>query len=723
MARTTQLAWTITLVTLGIFVVFIIPEQKRTLAEGLESKARSVSVALQGEVAGAAVTEDYSSVVEHAMRVVEGDPSVEFLVINKSDGYALLIERGGWKIIPQLDTSWRPAVRTVRSGIGEVPLVGKRVFQYSDPFEYAGIAWGWIHVGLSLESYDKSVKNVYRRTTLLAVVCIALGLVASVAFARKFVQPVLRLRAVVEEVAGGDLSARANISSNDEIEQLAHAFNDMADAVLHRNRIVESVRYTAQALQGAHDWRKVMDGVVAKLGQAANVSRVLLVQHTLEADGLTYPRACVEWCAPGVTPYGKSLDGMDEQQLLLQRRIEHLSTGQVLVERRSEFDATPTMGPEPHPLSSIAAPVVAGSLWGVLLVQDCYHDRDWLEVELDSARTTADMLGASILRQRAQDALVEAKSDLEQRVLERTFELSEQIVAKDRAHAELQQAQKQLMELSRQSGMAEIATGVLHNVGNVLNSINVSASLFADQLRASRLLQLNELTRLLTQHQENITSFLKDDPRGQRVLPYLAGLSDHLLRERDSMSDELQKLLEHVNHVKEIVSMQQSYARSSGVLEKLTAESLLEDALNILGKGLERHRIELVRDLQPVPQLTTDRHKVLQILLNLLRNAKDAVKAGRQVPRRITVRICDGGEGMVRFEVEDNGVGIEPGNLASIFSHGFTTKKDGHGFGLHSGALAAKLLGGSLQVKSDGLGQGARFTLDLPIQPANEGSA
>ena len=74
----------------------------------------------------------------------------------------------------------------------------------------------------------------------------------------------------------------------------------------------------------------------------------------------------------------------------------------------------------------------------------------------------------------------------------------------------------------------------------------------------------------------------------------------------------------------------------------------------------------------------------------------------------------------MQIAVIDTGIGISPENLTRIFAHGFTTRKDGHGFGLHSGALAAKELGGKLSVESAGLGQGASFVLDLPFAPPKE---
>lgn len=289
----------------------------------------------------------------------------------------------------------------------------------------------------------------------------------------------------------------------------------------------------------------------------------------------------------------------------------------------------------------------------------------------------------------------------------------------EKAHNELAEAQKRLIDLSRLSGMAEVATGVLHNVGNVLNSVNVSANILGDRLRESRVSQLGDLARMLQENKTNLADFLTNDPRGQRVIPYLEKLARHLTDERDQLAKESRAIILHVGHVKEIVAMQQSYARTAGVLEKVSPMAILEDALHITEAGRERHGIEIQIDAEEIPAITTDRNKVLQIVLNLLRNAKEAVKAAGNTPRRIAVRQRRVGNDRIQIQIADNGIGIAPANLARIFSHGFTTKRDGHGFGLHSGALAAQQLGGSLKAESEGTGQGATFTLELPLQIAS----
>jgi two-component system NtrC family sensor kinase len=301
-------------------------------------------------------------------------------------------------------------------------------------------------------------------------------------------------------------------------------------------------------------------------------------------------------------------------------------------------------------------------------------------------------------------ALQEARDNLELRVAERT--------------AELERTHRQLVDASRQAGMAEVATNVLHNVGNVLNSLNVSANMVAEQIERSRATGLERLVALLREHERDLGEYLVHDARGQHVLKYLSQLSEHILHERDSNRRELTSLRSNIEHIKEIVSMQQSYSKVSGVSELLQPVDLLEDALRMNDGAFHRHEVRVVREFELVPAINSEKHKILQILVNLLRNAKYACSESGHPNRCVTLRVASG-PACVRISVADNGVGIAPENMTRIFAHGFTTRQDGHGFGLHSGALAAREIGGSLQVFSEGLGRGATFVLELPIdQPA-----
>ena len=195
----------------------------------------------------------------------------------------------------------------------------------------------------------------------------------------------------------------------------------------------------------------------------------------------------------------------------------------------------------------------------------------------------------------------------------------------------------------------------------------------------------------------------------------MSNLCERLGEEQQDLLKELELLTKNIEHIKEIVAMQQNYARVSGVIESLSIRNLVEDALQMHTAALARHGILVVRDYQEVPVISIDKHKILQILVNLIRNAKYAMDAAARRDKRLTVSLHLTPENMVKISVTDNGIGISQENLTRIFSHGFTTKRDGHGFGLHSGALAAREMGGSLYAHSDGPGKGATFVLELPL--------
>ena len=281
----------------------------------------------------------------------------------------------------------------------------------------------------------------------------------------------------------------------------------------------------------------------------------------------------------------------------------------------------------------------------------------------------------------------------------------------------LDRLNRQLMDTSRSAGMAEVATGVLHNVGNILNSVSVSATLVSDRLKRSKLVNLRRAATMLHEKNGQMAEFLTNDPKGKLLPEYFRTVADQMSDEQAELISEMNSVGQNIEHIKEIVAMQQSYAKLSGVYEHLEVAALVEDAVRMNTAAFDRHHIELVRDFDPhTPPVCVDRHKMLQILINLLRNAKHAMEGQDAREKRIILRIARAGSDRVRITVRDNGVGIPPEHLTKIFNHGFTTKKNGHGFGLHSGANAAREMGGSLTARSEGAGKGAEFTLEFPAQ-------
>ena len=289
------------------------------------------------------------------------------------------------------------------------------------------------------------------------------------------------------------------------------------------------------------------------------------------------------------------------------------------------------------------------------------------------------------------------------------------ITDRKEAEARLGEMHRSLLDVSRQAGMAEMATGVLHNVGNALNSVNVSVNLLAERLHQSRVVGLKKATDLLGQHATDLGAFLTSDGRGRQLPGYLQALSEQLATERAELLGEVGTLQKSLEHIKSVVSMQQEHARFSGVVERLELVGLLDDALRLHAVAFERLGIRVRREYADAPQVKVDRHKLLQILLNLLSNARHALLESGRPDKLLTIRVERAAMERLRIAVADNGVGISPEDAPRLFTQGFTTKKDGHGFGLHISALAAAEMDAFLSCASEGRGQGATFTIELPI--------
>ena len=302
-----------------------------------------------------------------------------------------------------------------------------------------------------------------------------------------------------------------------------------------------------------------------------------------------------------------------------------------------------------------------------------------------------------------------------------TFGTSKNISELKEAQSKIEEVQAQLLVTARMAGMAEIATNVLHNIGNVLNSVNVSASLLSSQVRASKAPGLAKAVQLLDEHAADLGDFLSHDEKGTRLLGYLGKLAQTLVVEQHSLLEEIGQLTKSIEHIKDIVATQQSYAGTVNVVERVQMQDLVEDALR-MNAGVQVHQgLTVIREFAEIPSLPLDRHRILQILVNLISNAHQALDGARGPGPCITLgaALVDGH--VLRITVADNGEGIAPENLTRVFAHGFTTRKNGHGFGLHSCVIAAEEMGGQLSVHSDGAGRGATFTLEIPVAVQEDG--
>ncbi len=280
------------------------------------------------------------------------------------------------------------------------------------------------------------------------------------------------------------------------------------------------------------------------------------------------------------------------------------------------------------------------------------------------------------------------------------------------------EAQNQkMLAFARQAGMAEVAATVLHNVGNVLNTVNISAAMISEQINKSKLSELSLLDKLLSEHLDDLPDFLTKDSRGSQLPAYLKLLAEYWAKEQVILKQEIDMLIKNIQHIRTIISMQQELSKLKKIEDIVDIAATIKEALFITGldNNLE---ILIEKEYKNLKPIMVDKVKLLQIIVNLLHNAKESIKEHTNLQKIIKINLDFTNSKQDKFFIliSDNGIGIPAKNLTNIFAYGFTTKKDGHGFGLHSCAIAAKEMGGAIIVTSDGIGKGAQFKIELPYK-------
>lgn len=275
---------------------------------------------------------------------------------------------------------------------------------------------------------------------------------------------------------------------------------------------------------------------------------------------------------------------------------------------------------------------------------------------------------------------------------------------------------QRLLISARRAGMAEVATSILHNIGNILNSCNVSANLLKENLAKPLYSKLSQVSQLLQDNKENVTDYLMHHERGQLIPDYLMALAALLTEEVKKNNTEIDHLIKNIQHINDIVSrQQQTISGISGIVEENYLPDLVDMALDMSLNFPENRDIIVVKKYTNCPVIVSDKSKLLQILINLLTNAKDSLLKTSNPKKMIRITIDTDALGKLCLKITDNGEGIAPTHLPHIFSFGFTTKINGHGFGLHSCVLSVQELGGAIRVESLGIGKGATFYVTLPL--------
>jgi PAS domain S-box-containing protein len=545
---------------------------------------------------------------------------------------------------------------------------GSRIL-LAQPVLLNGKREGTLYLLADLQAMTSQLLRLYGGIfALVLATSLLIAFLLSSQFQRFITNPILRLAGTARSIADHkDFSVRANKVCGDEVGVLTDAFNQM----------LEQIQSQDSALQAAQ--RKLQEQVHALQREIAERERAEAAHARLLAILEATPDIVVSADPTGVAFYlnraGRHIFGLDDD-------------GEISGLKPLDF----------HPE------------WAREIISN-----EGLPAAIENGSWAGE---TAILKENGEEVHVSqvliAHKDCDGR-LEYVSSVMRDMTERRQAEEALRVSQQKLLESSRLAGMAEVATGVLHNVGNVLNSVNVSAGLVVEKLRRSKAPKLAKAAALLTSHNGNLGEYLTNDPNGQKLPGYLAKLGEFFVAENAELLEEVDQLGRNIEHIKEVVAMQQSYAKVSGVFENLPAHLLVDDAIAMNIGAFQRHGISVERQFSPVPLVRVDRHKVLQILINLLRNAKYALDEVKRADKRITISIFAVNERNVHIVVADNGIGISEENLTRVFNHGFTTREEGHGFGLHSGALAARAMGGSLSAASGGIGLGATFTLELPI--------
>lgn len=273
------------------------------------------------------------------------------------------------------------------------------------------------------------------------------------------------------------------------------------------------------------------------------------------------------------------------------------------------------------------------------------------------------------------------------------------------------------VKLARQSGMAEVASSVLHNVGNVLNSINVSTSLIKEYAKKIDLEKLVAVNQLIDEHKEDLGDFISNDPKGSRLPAYLHSLTVKWQIEYQSLQKELDRLELNIQHIKEIITVQQSFSGIINFAELISIEKIINEALTLASIDFSRHQITVKKEFAKLKPIYVDKLKLTQVLINLICNAKEALAEANPKEKSLLLKTGSVNHDTFCIQIIDNGIGIKESELSKIFSYGFTTKKSGHGFGLHSSIIAINEMKGSLTVESEGINKGSTFTITLPYMP------
>lgn len=549
---------------------------------------------------------------------------------------------------------------------------------------------------------DRNFRAIRHQVMTVASTLLILGTIASiivgVKLSHSITRPLTKLLLATQHLARGEFTNNVRASTRDEIGQLTSAFGEMA---LTLRDIAGMADEISSGNYTCHVQPRSENDV---LGIALASMTKTLHEKTTENQRKTEE---LESAIQAQGRFHAAFDAAADAIFLIdQREMRFIDMNEsACTSLGFSRDELLTMGPldiatdfthEKQEVTSVEIKEIIKNKGGVDSIETLHRRKDGSTFPVEVNLRTLKNGDKEILVASARDITYRKKSTIELELLN-----------------------KQLVDSARQAGKAEIATSVLHNVGNVLNSVNVSAGLIQDKVLNGAASDLTKAINVMEQHLGDIGDYVTHDDRGKHLPRFLVDASCQMSEEEDVLLAEIRSLIGNIDHIKAVVAAQQKHAKGmSGVVQEMSLAELLEDAIHINTASMQRHSVEITREFDDLDMVLSDKQMLLQILVNLISNAKYACMESGNEYHHLTIRLLREGEDHVLIELQDNGMGIAKENLTKIFSHGFTTREEGHGFGLHSAVISANELDGSLTATSDGPGLGATFSLRIPYKPA-----
>lgn len=551
------------------------------------------------------------------------------------------------------------------------------VYKLRLPVVYRNQNVGTMFMGFSLVALQANTKATSQLIAFVALGIFVISILFVGGLSTIFTQPLSKMVQVVNAISKGDFNHRVNITSDDELGYLAKSFNRMVYNIQRINSTMESVN---QRLQTQNE---------EILEQKTRLEEVNQKQE-------------------------KTYETMRRQEARLMAILDNFSGEIWSIDRQYEI----LICNKPFQWSAEKRGAYIG------MGDNALDDRQGPAYRKQWKK----LYDRALANERFTQIITKEEADGKTRFIEYLFNpitaynevmgvavLGLDITRRKEDEAEKIRLNQELNEAARRAGMADVAASVLHNVGNVLTSVTTSVSVIEQTMSNSRMAGLYKANDMLRENMENLAHFITNDLKGKKLIQYYMMLEDQIKSEQDVIFSNLHRLQDKVNIINEVIAAQQSYATGSMLSENLYLPQVIDDALRLQGDTTDRHHIELIEEYEDdIPEVPLQRTKLIHIIVNLFRNAKDAMKDTPMDEKQIKIRLNRENEHMV-LRFSDTGCGIEPENVERIFNHGFTTKATGHGFGLHSCANYITEMGGRMWVESDGLGKGSTFVLQFPL--------